>query len=59
MNSKVRDIFTKAAVLPTEEREQFLETACGSDAELRLEVQRLLEDFPDTRKVALQFELNS
>ena len=45
MNEKVREIFTNAAVLPPgDERENYLAEACGDDAELRLEVQRLLVD---------------
>ena len=44
MNSQVREIFTKAAVLPQEDREAYLAEACGEDSELRLEVQRLLVD---------------
>ncbi len=44
MNTKVREIFTQAAVMASEDREAYLVEACGGDAELRLEVQRLLID---------------
>jgi len=44
MNPTVREIFTKAAVLQADERESYLAEACGDDAELRMEVQRLLVD---------------
>lgn len=39
-----QDLFAQARELPTAERDAFLAQACGDDAELRLEVQRLLVD---------------
>src|SRR5262245_49510704 len=38
-----RDIFKQALILPPRERGRFLDAACGDDAELRQEVESLLE----------------
>ena len=42
--SAAKDLFARAHKLSLEAREAFLEQACGDDAELRLEVQRMLVD---------------
>ncbi len=39
---QINDVFERAAALPPHEREAFLETACGSDLDLREEVRSLL-----------------
>jgi len=44
MTSSAHKIFIQALDLDQIEREAFLEKACGDDAELRLEIQRLLID---------------
>ncbi len=44
MNPDARDLFTRAFALDPEARKAFLAEACGDDAELRLEVQRMLVD---------------
>ena len=44
MNTRVEELFAEAHEMLPEEREAFLADACGEDAELRLEVQRLLID---------------
>ena len=44
MNTKATDLFVRAYELESKERETFLAHACGDDAELRLEVERMLED---------------
>ena len=44
MNPLAKDLFSRALELPDTEREDFLNDACGGDAELRLEVQRMLVD---------------
>lgn len=38
------DLFTRALELPESERDAFLTESCGDDAELHLEVQRMLVD---------------
>ena len=40
----VAEIFAKACALPPDERADFLARACGDDAELRAQVERLLAD---------------
>ena len=42
MKSDAKDLFARAHELSGEEREAFLSEACGEDAELHLEVQRLV-----------------
>ena len=42
MNEKAQDLFTRALELPESERDAFLARECGDDAELHLEVQRML-----------------
>ncbi len=44
MTSSAHDFFVRALELPESGRDAFLDEACGGDAELRLEVQRLLVD---------------
>jgi eukaryotic-like serine/threonine-protein kinase len=44
MDTLAQDLFVQARELPAAERDAFLNRACGGDAELRLEVQRLLID---------------
>jgi len=44
MNSPAHDLFARALELPEAERDAFLSEACGGDAELHLEVRRLLVD---------------
>ena len=44
MTTRAEDLFASAHELGVQERDAFLEEACGEDAELRLEVQRLLVD---------------
>ncbi|MGI8788520.1 MAG: protein kinase domain-containing protein [Pyrinomonadaceae bacterium] len=44
---KVNDIFAAALELAPAQREKFLEKACGADADLRLEVDKLLVSFED------------
>jgi len=44
MNTRAHDLFARALELDGNEREAFLAGECGDDAELRLEVQRLLVD---------------
>lgn len=44
MNPLAKDLFSRALELAEPEREEFLNDACGDDAELRLEVQRMLVD---------------
>ena len=44
MNPIAQDLFTRALELPETERDVFLAQACGDDAELHLEVQRMLVD---------------
>jgi len=44
MNTKAHDLFARALELEEAAREAFLAGECGDDAELRLEVQRLLVD---------------
>ena len=39
---EARELFVEAAATPVEERERFLEEACGDDADLRAEVEELL-----------------
>lgn len=41
--AKVREIFDRAAALPAAEREALLERDCGADAELRAEIEALLQ----------------
>ena len=40
---QVMDLLVKASELPTEQRETFIELACGDDATLRAEVTSLLK----------------
>jgi serine/threonine protein kinase len=47
--NRVRDIFRAAVVLAPEQRTGFLTDACGGDAELRAEVDRLLATNTDPR----------
>ena len=42
MKTDPKDLFVRAYELSGEARETYLQEACGEDAELRLEVQRLL-----------------
>jgi|GEM_PF-2895038 len=44
MNSPAHDFFARALELPESERDAFLNEACGDNAELHLEVRRLLVD---------------
>ncbi|MDA7597885.1 serine/threonine-protein kinase [bacterium] len=44
VNTKATDLFVRAYELESKERETFLAHAYGDDAELRLEVERMLED---------------
>jgi serine/threonine-protein kinase len=44
--AKVRDVFGSALEKSGDERSQFLDQACGADAELRREVERLLAEQP-------------
>jgi hypothetical protein len=44
MTPLAQDLFAQARELPAAERDDFLAQACGDNAELRLEVQRLLVD---------------
>jgi hypothetical protein len=44
MTPQAPNLFAKALELPEPERDAFLAEACSGDAELRLEVQRLLVD---------------
>jgi hypothetical protein len=44
MTPLAQDLFAQARELPAAERDDFLVQACGDNAELRLEVQRLLVD---------------
>ena len=41
---QVKNLFTEAAAKPSDERNEFLEMACGGDAELRGEVENLLAE---------------
>lgn len=43
MLDRVRSVFTAALRLPPEQRDQFIEAACGADCALRIEVQELLD----------------
>ena len=45
--NRVRDVFLAAVELPPEQRPAFLAEACGGDAELRAEVERLLAAHAD------------
>ena len=40
---RVRDVFLAAAELPPEQRAAYLDQTCGSDAELRSAIQRLID----------------
>jgi serine/threonine-protein kinase len=42
---QIKGLFAAALELPAQEREAFLENACGADAELRREVEKLLASF--------------
>jgi len=44
MTPLAQDLFAQARELPAAERDAFLQKACGDNAELHLEVQRLLVD---------------
>jgi serine/threonine protein kinase/Leucine-rich repeat (LRR) protein len=44
MTTLAQDLFVQASELPAAERDAFLAQVCGDDAELRLEIQRLLVD---------------
>ncbi|MCU0780306.1 MAG: serine/threonine protein kinase, partial [Akkermansiaceae bacterium] len=44
MNSPAQDLFVQALEMEPASREAFLAQACGDNAELRLEVERLLAD---------------
>ena len=44
MNTQAQHLFTRALELPESERDSFLAQACGDDADLHLEVQRMLVD---------------
>ena len=44
MTPPAQDLFARARELPAAERDAFLQKACGDDADLHLEVQRLLVD---------------
>jgi eukaryotic-like serine/threonine-protein kinase len=44
MDTLAQSLFVQALELPAAERDAFFDQACGGDAELRLEVQRLLVD---------------
>lgn len=44
-NPIAQDLFARALEFPESARDAFLAGACGGDAELRLEVQRMLVDF--------------
>ena len=40
--AQIKELFTAALETPEPQRSQFLESACGGDADLRAEVERLL-----------------
>ncbi len=44
MTTSAQELFAQARELPAAERDAFLSRACGGNAELHLEVQRLLVD---------------
>ncbi|HSK72294.1 MAG TPA: serine/threonine-protein kinase, partial [Pyrinomonadaceae bacterium] len=44
---KVKGLFDSATAVAPAERAEFLENACGADAELRLEVEKLLASYED------------
>ena len=44
---KIKGLFDAALEIEPEKRANFLENACGSDAELRLEIEKLLASFDD------------
>ncbi|MDQ3179223.1 MAG: serine/threonine protein kinase, partial [Acidobacteriota bacterium] len=46
---KIKSLFDSAQELEFEKREQFLENACGKDAELRREVEKLFASFENTK----------
>lgn len=44
----IKKLFESASALTGNEREKFLEDACGEDTALRLEVEKLLASFEDS-----------
>ncbi|MCH2141126.1 MAG: serine/threonine-protein kinase [Phycisphaerales bacterium] len=54
-NSRVRELFNHAVILPPSKRDAFLDEACGDDIELRREVESLLAyDDPDPMRTSGQ-----
>jgi serine/threonine protein kinase len=53
-HQKAKDLFWQARDLSAEARESFLAQSCGSDAELRSEVERLLEAAEETSESFLE-----
>src|SRR6516165_10287281 len=49
--NRVRDVFRAAALVSPEQRSGFLTDACGGDAELRAEVERLLAANTDPESI--------
>src|ERR1700761_5330352 len=49
-SSQLRDILDKAAELPPNQRPAYLDHACGTDSELRAEVNQLLNELDQNKE---------